>query len=59
MRERVVTWGLALVFGILGMGLVQLAQVAYRDHLTIQALVQTELQRQQAQPRPVPAEPTK
>ena len=31
-------------------GLALLAQVAYRDHQTIQALVQVELHRQQAKP---------
>jgi hypothetical protein len=57
MRNRLLTALIAFVFGVLGVGLALLAQVAYKDHQTIQALVQVELQRQQAaKPPAAPAQ---
>jgi hypothetical protein len=57
MRNRLLTALIAFVFGVLGVGLALLAQVAYQDHKTLQVLVQIEAQRQQAaKPPAAPAQ---
>lgn len=56
MKARIITAVVALLFGILGVGLSVLAQHLYQDHQMLHALIQIEAQRQQAAKPAAPAQ---
>ena len=60
MRARLITALVALLFGVLGMGLWVIGIHLYQDHQNLHALINLEVQRAQAQQKAAPpADPAK
>ena len=48
MKQKILVGVIALLFGMLGVGLVLVGLHLYQDHVNLHALIQIEAQRQQA-----------